>query len=221
MKVCTDACVFGAWLCTKARALFPDRFTALDIGAGTGLLSLMLAQETKAAVDAWELDEAASKQAAGNVAASLWSLRIRAVQADARSFVAGKLYDLIFSNPPFYEDSLPSPRGTTNLARHGEGLTMRQLLEVTDKHLSAAGYMGVLLPYYRTQAFLLLAASFGLYPVARLSLQHSPLHPFSRSCLLLSRTAVAEPAEEPLSIRSGGGYSQAFTTLLHNFYLHL
>ena len=103
MKVSTDACILGAW------APLPASGSVLDVGAGTGLLSLMIAQrEESLQIDGLEIDDDAAKQATENVAASPWADRVSILNADARSFHPSHRYDLIISNPPFFINSLPA-----------------------------------------------------------------------------------------------------------------
>ena len=104
MKVTTDGCLFGAWVAEQVAAnkqTYPGNNTLLDIGTGTGLLSLMLAQKTDCMIDAIEMEENAFQQALSNAAQSPWNSRIKITQADARTFSAEKKYDCIISNPPF------------------------------------------------------------------------------------------------------------------------
>src|SRR5882724_12429409 len=103
MKVTTDASLFGAWAEESVRSREPGVRNILDIGTGTGLLSLMLAQRINADIDAIEIDEAAAEQAIENTEASAWKERITVINADAKNYSFPKKYDCIISNPPFYE----------------------------------------------------------------------------------------------------------------------
>lgn len=221
LKVGTDACLFGAWIAEKITALKLDCGHLLDIGTGTGLLSLMLAQKTAALIDAVELDAAACSQAAANVAASAWKDRIRVVQADIKTFAAGKKYGLVISNPPFYENDLASPVLTNNKAKHGVTLSLPQLLRAATDHLCTTGHAAVLLPYHRMDNFVRLAGVAGLHPIAMLLTRHSAQHPLSRSCLLFGLTAGQEMISEQLSIRTGDDYTERFRELLKDYYLYL
>ena len=135
MKICTDACLFGAWLAAKN----DNGLKMLDIGSGTGLLSLMLAQKTTAAIDAVEIDEAAYTQTVENFAVSPWKDRLqvfhRSIQEYTAAFIreASTPYDLIFSNPPFFENHLKSSDPKRNLALHRETLNVADILDCTVK----------------------------------------------------------------------------------------
>src|SRR5262245_3491214 len=112
MKVTTDSCLFGAWVASResaARSSPGTRRRILDIGGGTGLLALMLAQRTNAFIDSIEIDKDAFQQAEENVKASPWSDRISLYHGDAREFSFQHKYQTIICNPPFYEKELKSP----------------------------------------------------------------------------------------------------------------
>lgn len=101
MKVTTDGCLFGAWVSEKVRDQKSEIRTALDVGSGTGLLSLMFAQKNPSlTIDAIEMDEEAAQQAQENIGSSPWKNNINLVQADARTFQYPQQYDIIISNPP-------------------------------------------------------------------------------------------------------------------------
>ena len=136
MKVCTDACLFGAFV---ANCLSPI-VNCLDIGTGTGLLSLMLAQETNAQIDAVEIDAAAFQQAKENFKASPWSSRLNIFNTDILHYSTDKKYDCIISNPPFFEDDLKSFSEGKNIAKHNNALTLAQLLTAINAHLAATGF---------------------------------------------------------------------------------
>jgi tRNA1Val (adenine37-N6)-methyltransferase len=129
MKVTTDACLFGAWV---AKEINNEKILInnyLDIGTGTGLLSLMIAQKNSSVkIDSIEIDKEAAEQALENVNASSWKERINVIHADAKDFAFTKKYDLIVSNPPFYENELKSPDEKKNMAHHG-GLSLDKLIQ--------------------------------------------------------------------------------------------
>lgn len=142
MKVSTDSCIQGAW------APVADNVKhVLDIGAGTGLLSLMLAQRNaNIEIEAIELDEAAATQARENVAASPWADRISVLQGDVRNYNFGKKYDLIICNPPFFQNSLKGDDAGRNHARHNLALSFEDILTVMKQYLQYGGYGCILLP---------------------------------------------------------------------------
>src|SRR5271154_3865208 len=105
MKVCTDSCILGAWSATRLH----DAKKILDIGSGTGLLPLMLAQYSHSEIDGIELDHESYKQAEENINESPWSDRLQIMEGDARYYPYKEKYDFIISNPPFFESDLQSP----------------------------------------------------------------------------------------------------------------
>ncbi|MDP4263910.1 MAG: methyltransferase, partial [Bacteroidota bacterium] len=118
MKVTTDACLFGAWAAKRIRNSGDRTLNMLDIGTGTGLLSLMIAQQCDALIDAIEIDKVAAGQAEENVTSSPWKEKIRITQGDIKYFAksSSSRYDIVICNPPFYENELVSPSHEKNIA---------------------------------------------------------------------------------------------------------
>jgi tRNA1Val (adenine37-N6)-methyltransferase len=221
MKVCTDACLFGAWVTDLMRTNALPVKNILDIGTGTGLLSLMLAQELEpASVDAVEIDEAAANQASDNIDNSPWSHHIQVIRNDIRSVHLGRLYDLVISNPPFYENDLKSEDAQRNLALHGDALSLPELLSSVKAYLAPGGSFAVLLPYHRKETFISLAEDAGLYIYHCCDVRQSDKHDFFRT-MLLFRTEPAEQINDTIIIRHGEVYSNKFIRLLKNYYLYL
>lgn len=142
MKVTADATLFGAWAPVPAQAQ-----KVLDIGCGTGLLSLMLAQRfPQLSIDAIELEEKAARQAAENVRHSRFHDRIMVQQADARTWQPAYQYDFVICNPPFYSKSLAGRHPEKNMAWHSQSLSLSDLAALLERHLSQAGSAALLLP---------------------------------------------------------------------------
>jgi len=221
MKVTTDACLFGAWIASQIvkKELQPERI--LDIGTGTGLLSLMIAQKSVAAIDAVELEENAFRQAESNINKSPWKSRIKVINSDIKHFLSAGFYDIIISNPPFFENELESPDIAVNLARHDEGLTFIDLLNVVNKRLSESGSFAVLLPYQKLEYFERLAKAIGLYPVIKLMVKQTPSHSFFRGIVIYGRIKSAFSYNEITIKDVSGNYTEQFVALLKDFYLHL
>jgi tRNA1Val (adenine37-N6)-methyltransferase len=220
MKVCTDACLFGAWVASKVQANKYDKDSkALDIGTGTGLLALMLAQQFQGHIDAIDIDSEATTQATVNVAASNWRNRI-SVQHAAINTWPQTHYNLILSNPPFFEQDLKSPDQQRNLALHDTGLTLEILWKQVVRCIHPDGVFAVLLPYHRLTDCLALAAknNFSLYEqvLVHQTEKHGPF----RVMLLFGRETKV-PVEGNMVIKQGDAYSKAFTDLLQDYYLYL
>ncbi len=220
MKVCTDACLFGAWV---ADLVYRGQVTGkrvLDIGVGTGLLSLMVAQKIGGEIDGVEIDEAAAEQAAANFEESPWSDRFSLLKIDARNIESGKLYDFIISNPPFFENDLESPDDKRNLALHSSALSFSELIGVIKKHLADNGNFGVLLPYHRKETFVKSALATGFYLNEEVNVKQTTRHPYFRSMLLFGGSDRGTIKSE-IIIRDGENYSIPFRRLLKDYYLKL
>ena len=218
MKVCTDACLFGA---VAANCKLPTA-NLLEIGAGTGLLSLMYAQkEPFAGIDAVEIDKNAAIQAKENFNDSPWKDRLHIINEDILQYKADKKYDCIISNPPFFENDLRSDDESKNKAKHDSSLSLQQLLKVVNIHLSQDGWFAVLLPYHRVGYFEELGTASGLYLTQRILVRQSPKHDLFRGILFFSGEKTELKTSE-MSIReTDGNYSTAFVELLKDYYLNL
>ncbi len=148
MKVGTDGVLLGAWVSLRG-----DERRILDIGTGTGLIAIMLAQRSMAEIDGVEIDPQSTEQASENMAASPWSERLTAHNSDIQSYRGGESYDLIVSNPPYFVDSLPSPKSQRTTARHTTDLSFRDLGEAVVRALSPEGRFALILPTTEMQLF--------------------------------------------------------------------
>ncbi|HEV3326778.1 MAG TPA: methyltransferase [Puia sp.] len=219
MKVCTDACILGAWFADKA----PAYSSVLDIGSGTGLLMLMLAQKHKGEIRGIELDLDAFRQLKDNIEKSPWRQLLKVFPGDVRSFSFPAKFDFIISNPPFYENDLPAATPAANLARHSKELTLQELLAAIDANLAPGGSFGVLLPYQRAAWFEEQAATtHGFMLKERLLVRQSPRHDFFRSVLYFSRHRDNFIPTTELTIRNDdGAYTDDFVELMKDYYLYL
>ncbi len=220
MKVCTDACLFGAWIADKFQRTAP-KFRVLDIGAGTGLLSLMFTQKNPGArVDAVEIERSAAEQAKENFRSAPWKDRLHIHHQPIQEFGINT-YDLIISNPPFYENDLRSDNNKRNLALHSTALGLDDLLDVIRKHIAAHGKFAVLLPYHRSANFINHAQLKDFYLHDEVSVKQTPKHPYFRSMLLFGKEKV-QTRHSDLCIREKNDeYSDEFRDLLKDYYLNL
>jgi tRNA1Val (adenine37-N6)-methyltransferase len=218
MKVCTDACVLGAW------ADLPPSGRILDIGAGTGLLSLMTAQRTaNAHIDAVEVDPQAAAQAVENVWASPYDARIQVHCKAVQNFRPRYSYDTILTNPPFFQNDLLSPDEGVNRAHHAQSLSFGELLLAIGRLLKPEGTWHVLLPVAESNELTLRALEQGWYAHRTLSLRHSPAHLPFRIMTTFTGAVNGEllVQNEELSIYESDArtYTVAFRKLLQEFYL--
>lgn len=217
MKVCTDACLYGAWLASQIQDQ-TGISNCLDIGTGTGLLSLILAQKTTANIDAIELETTAVQQAKENFAVSPFANRLTVVQADINQWQTEQRYQLVFSNPPFYEHDLASPDVKRNLALHSSALTLEALFQAMNRLAEPTGQISMILPHHRREAAISHALVLGWHLNAEASIYQTEKHKAFRSFLLFSQTAKTPFANE-IIIKQNGVYSEAFTALLKDYYL--
>jgi tRNA1Val (adenine37-N6)-methyltransferase len=233
MKVTTDACLFGAWVAREIKNVeHPGSFgkkliinNCLDIGAGTGLLSLMLLQKNPLIkVNAIEIDKEAAEQANENVAASPWKENISVINADVRNFVPGEKFDCIISNPPFYENELKSDNEKKNLAHHGNELKLESLLHLITKNLAEGGSFFLLLPYKRNEEIKKLFSNSQLHVASICFVRQSAKHEYFRIMLKGNCDTVKKEETEidEISIwNDKQQYTQVFTELLKEYYLYL
>ena len=217
LKVCTDACLFGAWVAAHVKDDAPT--TILDIGAGTGLLSLLLAQKIPAAqIDAVEIDNAAAAQAASNVEATDWNIKVHNTAIENFSSIK---YQHIISNPPFFSNDLKSDDALRNTAMHSTTLTLASLFTCAVNLLEKEGNFSVLIPFARVTELEKLAAQFGLPIFKKALVQQTPTHEPFRAMYILSN-AVTSPAEvEQIIIKENEQYTASFATYLKDYYLFL
>lgn len=219
LKVSTDSCLFGAWVSEEVKTKKVK--ATLDIGSGTGLLMLMLAQKVDALIDGIEIDAPSYEQAKENLKASVWSERLHLFLGDVKEFSFEKKYDLIISNPPFYEGDLKSEAANRNMAMHDAGLKLDELLKVVDKNLTDDGWFAVLLPYHRTDKFIAEAIAVNLNLIKRTDVKQTINHSFFRTMLLFVRDKPV-PQVNSMSIKDEKNeYTAAFIELLKDYYLYL
>lgn len=221
MKVCTDACVQGAFTAQYLEQTHLVPAYILDIGAGTGLLSLMLAQKTEALITAIELDLPAYVQAQQNFSASPWAARLQVASADIREWESGRCFDFIITNPPFYEAALKSNNHQRNQAMHATTLNYRELLLAIQQQLTPTGRFSVLLPYTSFDSFMLQAQQGGYYLQQVLYIRQTPQHDFFRTVGIFGKE-VTQTITTTMSIYDEEkAYTPEFVSLLKDYYLYL
>lgn len=214
MKVGTDGVLLGAI------APVEQAKSILDIGTGTGLLALMLAQRCPtASIDALEIDTDAAQQAQENVAQSPWK-HIRVMHTALQDYATEHTYQLIVSNPPYFVDSLKAPAANRNLARHTDSLSFTDLLHGVDRLLHPEGNFWVILPHNETERFQQLAMQVGLFVYHKIHVYPRADKPAKRIVMGFSKVSKAV-TEENLTIENEQrhDYTPAFAQLTAPFYL--
>jgi tRNA1Val (adenine37-N6)-methyltransferase len=216
MKVGTDGVLLGAWV----RLDGVKRI--LDIGTGTGLIALMLAQRSMAMIDAIEIDTDAAAQASENFQKSAWKDRISVHNTSLQSYIhEDRIYDLIVTNPPYFANSLPAPDPSRNMARHNFQLSTNDLLEKALQLLTPVGRLGIILPFDGFGAFTDEASEKMLFPVRMTLVKPSSEKPVKRVMAEFSFNKEI-PVTSDLILEKGGrhDYSEAYINLTRDFYLH-
>ena len=222
MKVCTDACIFGAWVAKTISNLKFQISNCLDVGTGTGLLSLMYAQKNpNTIIEAVEIEENTYEQAKENFLTSAWNDRLGIFNTDIKDFASQKKYDLIISNPPFYENELLSDKKNKNIAKHDEGLTLKELIVIIKRHLIANGHFAILLPYHRIKYFENLAEENNFFLKEKLLIRQTPTHDFFRGILLFNTIQAGSTTNELTIKNKEGNYTNEFIELMKDYYLAL
>lgn len=215
MKVTSDACLLGA------RVEVEESQRILDIGAGTGLLSLMAAQRSKATISAIELDQQAARQTQENFSASPWAERLSVFQQSIQSF-QDEPYDTIICNPPFFQDALKAPDQQRSMARHTDTLSFADLSDAIDRLMSLQGKAWILLPVDSSEQLLkTIDQSEALFLQRKISIRPSSKHDDHRHILVLGRDCQ-KVIEEAITIYSQPPeYSEQMQQLLKPYYLFL
>lgn len=220
MKIGTDGVLLGAWA-----PLEHHPFSILDIGTGTGIIALMLAQRSAAQqIDALEIDEAAYEQATDNFENSPWNDRLFCFHAGLDEFIEEPEdeYDLIVSNPPFYSEDYKTANESRDLARFQDAMPFEQLLEAADLLLSENGIFAVIIPFTEEENFIALANEFELYPLKITRVKGTPTTEIKRSLLAFSRNKTTDLSIDELVIETARHvYTPEYIALTKNFYLKM
>lgn len=219
MKIGTDGVLLGAWT-----PLINNPYNVLDIGAGTGILSLMLAQRSSAEqIDAIEIDEDAYEQCVENFEASPWGDKLFCFHAGLDEFVdePEDEYDLIISNPPFYTDNYKSDNSSRDLARFEDALPFEELIEAAALLLSDNGIFSVIIPYKEENRFVTMCKELDLFPLKITRVKGTPTSEIKRSLLAFCRMEQAPLVDELIIEISRHNYTSEYIELTKDFYLKM
>lgn len=222
MKVGTDAVLLGSWCSLKNK---PN--TILDIGTGTGIISLMLAQRSSAiAIDAVEIDENAYEQTVENFEKSNWGDRLFCYHASFNDFVAQMLeeeekYELIISNPPFYTNKFETEDNARNKARFTSSLSFEDLASGVSKLLFENGIFATILPYREEVNFIKIAEKNNFFVNRVCRIRGNSTSNIKRSLLEFSFLKSDIKEEELIIETSRNRYTDDYINLTKNFYLKM
>lgn len=219
MKIGTDGVLLGAWTSVKQ-----NPFAILDIGAGTGVLSLMLAQRSQAEViDAMEIDEHAYEQCVDNFENAPWADRLFCYHAALEEFTEEieDKYDLIISNPPFYSEDFKSENTQRDLARFTDAMPFHHLVESVAALLIEDGIFSVVIPFKEEAVFIELASKVHLFPNRILHVKGSPTSEIKRSLLEFSFRESDIEIQELIIETTRHQYTEDYIHLTKDFYLKM
>ena len=217
MKVGTDSVLLGGW------ALPPSEGAILDIGSGTGLLSLMLAQRTLCDITAIEINTAAAEQAAENFQKSKWKNRLKSKCEDIQIFSKGAMgkFNYVISNPPYFAQGERSEVAARARARHSDSLNLAVLLKVVHEVLNEDGRFALVLPYSMRLEFIRNMVRQGFWIERELRVSPNPGEPPVRVLLEMRKTIPEFYSTDELAIEKGGRhvYTSSFLKYTRDFYL--
>jgi tRNA1Val (adenine37-N6)-methyltransferase len=215
-KVGTDGVLLSAWVQIKEE----DR-NILDMGTGSGLIALMLAQRSGPAIriDAVEIEAQDAQQARENVQHSPWPEKISIHQVPVQQFSPARQYDLIISNPPYFLNSWLPPEKKRSQARHAQRLSFEDLLLAATRLLTKQGRLAVILPYVEALKFINLARSFHLFPIRKTNFRSRAHKPVERLLFELAYDGKQEAESELILYSEGENWSEEYKKLTREFYL--
>lgn len=219
MKIGTDAVLLGAWTSIET-----NPFSILDIGAGTGVLSLMLAQRSHAEViEALEIDDSAYEQCVDNFEQSPWNDRLFSYHASLEEFAEEieDKYDLIVCNPPFYAEDYKTESSQRDLARFQDAMPFEHLLDSVVTLLSEEGIFSVVVPFSEEKKFITLASQASLFPEQILHVRGNPSSEIKRSLIEFSFVKKNLEIKELIIETSRHIYTEDYINLTKDFYLKM
>ncbi len=221
MKVCTDSCLFGAWVTNLVETkIIHKPQSILDIGAGTGLLSLMLAQKINATIYSVEKDERSFNDLIKNFNESPWTQCLQAFHADIITWKPLCNFDLIISNPPFFAHDLLPENKQKLLSKHSDAFTLQHLLHISYSLINDNGTLAILLPYKRLKELMKTATDYSWHVTMQCDVSQTTDHSPFRSMFLLQKEKK-EMIKDAIAIKDNNTYTKAFAHFLKDYYLAL
>lgn len=220
MKVGTDGVLLGAWVAQEYSSAMPIKI--LDIGTGSGLIALMIAQEfTESQITGIDIDRQAVMQAQGNFSISLWNNRLTAIQCDFQNYQPTQKFDIAVCNPPFFCNSLKNPDIARATARHNESLPFSLLISHTFNNLLVDnGILCVIIPFSEKDSLCNLAYNNGINLINYCNIRSYPGKPFKRILMAFSRQKVSLPTAAELTLETPQHTRSAeYSYLTRKYYL--
>ncbi len=216
-KVGTDGTLLGAW------ATVENANYVLDIGTGSGLIALMVAQRTveSTAIEAIELSQAAYEQAIENTAQSPWAEKVKIHHTSLQQFQSQQKFDCIISNPPYFNNSFKPPNQSRVAPRHTDTLSFEELIAHSKRLLTDSGKLNLILPYAEGLQFIELARQQSLFVTRQWSFRTRKEKPIERWLLELSQIPAGAESNEILLYTKGEEWSDQYKSLTRDFYLNL
>ena len=216
MKVGIDGILLGAW------ADVSDCNSILDIGTGTGLIALMLAQRSQARITAIEIEKNAAEEAIENVAASPWKKRVDVQNVSLQKFAAesNQRFDLIVSNPPFFQNSLKAGNENRSLARHTDSLPYKTLVEITSALLTEEGRCAFIFPELALEEIEILVQLNQLYLKRITTVAPNEKKTVNRILVEMSKKENSTQADSLQIYNNDGSWNAYFKTLTCDYYLN-
>lgn len=219
MKIGTDSVLLGAWISVSHRP-----FNVLDIGAGTGILSLMIAQRCDAdQIEAIEIDDDAFEQCADNFENSPWQDRLFCYHASLLEYVeeVDESFDLIVCNPPFYSEDYKSKNDSRNLARFSDAMPKEHIIYAINNLLAETGKFSIVIPYQQEKEFIKEAKSILLYPNRILRVRGNERSELKRSLIEFSYHSSECSISELIIENERHLYTEEYINLTKDFYLKM
>ncbi|WP_138432871.1 tRNA1(Val) (adenine(37)-N6)-methyltransferase [Winogradskyella algicola] len=219
MKIGTDGVLLGAWTSVKH-----NPFSVLDIGSGTGILSLMIAQRSHAEqIEAIEIDDDAYEQCSENFENSPWNDRLFCYHASLLEFVeeVEDAFDLIICNPPFYSEDYKTENKSRDLARFNDSMPFKHIIYAVAHLLTEDGLFSIVIPRKEEKDFIALANTIGLFPVRILHVKGNPDADVKRSLIEFSYTEKETETSELIIENERHNYTKDYINLTKDFYLKM